>query len=287
MSDYSDVHYEGQDGLHLYARDYQRDDAPLTILCMHGLTRNSADFEDLARHLHGKYRVIAADQRGRGKSAYDPDPANYHPGTYVGDMFTLLDHLDIPQVVTIGTSMGGLMSMIMCAMQPTRIAGLVINDIGPVVDPRGLARIKGYAGKSEPVASWREAAEQVREINVAAFPDNGPDDWMRFARRTFRENDQGIPVLDYDAAIAKPLDEAQDTAVPPDLWPAFEATRGRPVLVIRGENSDILAPETADQMCARHEGCTLVTIPGRGHAPMLDEPEALQAIGAFLEGLTG
>ena len=158
MSNYTDVWYQSTDGLKLYARDYPCRAGGVaqkaTILCMHGLTRNSADFAGLAEHLSERFHVLSVDQRGRGRSEYDSVTSNYTPIIYVQDMFTLLDHLGLGEVILVGTSMGGLMSMLMAAMQPGRVRAIVLNDIGPELDPRGLERIKSYVGKSRPVSNW-------------------------------------------------------------------------------------------------------------------------------------
>ncbi len=287
MSDYSELWYRSADGLRLFARDYPcRDTAqsePQVVLCMHGLTRNSADFAGLAAHLSARFRVLAVDVRGRGRSDRDPQPSNYTPLTYAQDMFTLLDHLGVQRAILCGTSMGGLMSFVMAATAPARIAGMILNDIGPEVDPAGLERIKGYVGKMAPVTSWDEAAGQVREMNAAAFPDFGDDDWMTFARALFREVD-GVPVLNYDTAIAQPLDQ-DEAAVPQDLWPLFAAIAAIPMLVVRGELSDILAPACVATMRDKKPDLQVVEIPRRGHAPTLDEPQARAAIDAFLGSL--
>lgn len=289
MTNYRDIHYCSKDGLALYARDYpgpaadgERQVNTPAILCLHGLTRNSADFAALAEHLAPRHRVICADQRGRGLSDYDPVPANYQPQTYVGDMFTLLDHLGLGQVVVIGTSMGGLMGMIMGALQPARVLALVLNDIGPQVDPAGLARIKSYVGKSRPVTSWEQAVAQARELNHREFPDFDEARWQTFTRALYRDCD-GVPVLAYDPAIAEPIDREEAAAVPPDLWPLFESLP-MPVLVLRGAHSDILAPECARRMVDRGDDCRLVEVPGRGHAPTLEEALAVEAIEGFLAG---
>lgn len=284
MHAHTDIFHDSADKrLRLYARDYGGPGVP--VLCMHGLTRNSADFADLARHLSPRYRVIVPDVRGRGKSAWDDQPANYLPPVYVQDMFGLLAELGIARAVLIGTSMGGLMAMIMAALGPQMVAGMVLNDVGPELDPAGLKRIASYTGKGKPVATWADAAAAARAINEVAFPHYGDDDWMAFARRLFIEKD-GAPVLAYDPAIANafaPAKEATDPPAPPaDLWPLWDKIADIPVLSIRGELSDLLNPDTVAQMQARHRGMTAVTVPGVGHAPMLDEPAALAAIDAFL-----
>ncbi|MFV0478675.1 MAG: alpha/beta fold hydrolase [Parahaliea sp.] len=278
---YQSINYYSPGGLQLYARDYQHagTDAPV-VLCLHGLTRNSADFELVAAYLADRYRLICPDQRGRGRSSYDPQPANYQPQIYVEDMFSLLDQLRLQQVIIIGTSMGGLMGMMMGAMQPRRIRALVLNDIGPEVDPVGLARIKDHAGRQAPVLSWAEAVAQTRQTQGAQFPDLNDAQWQAFARTLYHEQN-GVPVLAYDPAIALPFASQEEAAVPPDLWPMFESLT-MPVLVLRGETSDILASTCARQMLVRSRHCHLVEVSQRGHAPMLDEPLARTAIEEFL-----
>jgi pimeloyl-ACP methyl ester carboxylesterase len=288
MADYRHVYYHSEDGLRLYARDYPCRDtsvvSPETILCMHGLTRNSADFAGLAAHLSERYRVIVVDNRGRGRSEYDDNMANYTPTTYVRDMFTLLDQLGIDRVILCGTSMGGLMSFIMTALQPQRVRGLIINDICPEIDPRGLERIKRYVGESAPVSTWDEAIAQARAINEIAFPDFTDAEWEEFARGLYRE-DHGVPVLAYDLAISQPINDAASGAVPPDLWPLFEAITATPMLVIRGEISDILAPASVITMREKKPDLEFVEVPNRGHAPTLNEPVARCAIDSFLSAL--
>ena len=288
MESYSDCWYQSSDGLRLYARDYHCRDRgrvePDTILCMHGLTRNSADFSGLARHLCERYRVLAVDQRGRGRSDYDPVIAHYTPMTYVQDMFTLLDQLGLSKVIAVGTSMGGLMAFLMAAMQPQRICKMIINDIGPELDPRGLERIKGYVGKSGPVHSWDEAVAQCRSINEIAFPDFTDEQWLDFTQGIYRE-ENGVPVLAYDPAIAQPMEDEASGAVPPDLWGVFESSSAIPMLVIRGADSDILSRDCVEGMRARRSQLAVEEIPHRGHAPTLTEPASLAAIDSFLADL--
>jgi pimeloyl-ACP methyl ester carboxylesterase len=282
MSDYEDIYYKASDGLNLYARDYAHANPRATLLCLHGLSRNSADFAELCASLHDDYRLVAVDQRGRGRSDYDSNSANYDARIYVRDMFTLLDHLRLERVIAIGTSMGGVISMAMAATAAHRFAGVVLNDIGPEIDPAGLERIRSYVGKLPPVSTWDEAAAQVRASNAAAFPDYGHDDWLRFARRLYREDDSGRPVLAHDPAIA---DSLRASNVPVNLWPAFDAMSDIPILVIRGVLSDILAPACVAEMQRRRPDLIAVEVPNRGHAPMLDEPEAAHAIRRFVDGL--
>lgn len=285
MSDYRDVWYQSPDGLRLYARDYP---GPATsglppLLCMHGLSRNSADFAGIAATLAAERRVIVAEQRGRGRSDYDSNPANYTPLTYADDMFHLLDTLAIRKVVLIGTSMGGLMSFIMASQQPSRIAGMVINDIGPEIDPKGLARIQNYVGKVVPARNWDDAVARTREINGEAFPDYTDDDWLAFAKALYVERD-GVPVLAYDPAISEAMSDADSGAVPPDLWPLFEVIVNIPMLVVRGELSDILAADCVARMRDMDADLQVVEVPRVGHAPTLMEPVALRAIQSFLVG---
>jgi pimeloyl-ACP methyl ester carboxylesterase len=293
MSDYKDIWYQSSDDLKLYARDYPRDyprdyendEAALTLLCMPGLTRNAADFEDLCIALQGTHRVIAVDQRGRGKSQWDKDASHYQPATYVQDMFTLLDELQLDTVGLVGTSLGGLMAMLMNAMQPGRFAGVILNDIGPVVNQVGLDRIKGYVGKAAPVTTWAQAIGQTRQTNGAAFPLMQAADWERFTRRIYGEDDSGVPRLLYDPAIAQPIAASEDSAVPPDLWPVFETLAGTPTLVIRGELSDILSPDCVAEMKRRKPDMQVFEVADVGHAPVLDEPGLVPAIKAFLAAI--
>ncbi|MFC0204523.1 alpha/beta fold hydrolase [Novosphingobium soli] len=271
--------------LDLAGRDYPAAAAGApALLLMHGLTRNSADFEPLAARLAGRWRLIVPDQRGRGLSAWDPDPANYRPDVYAQDMLALLDELGIAQAGLIGTSMGGLMAMVMNAMRPGLAQAVVLNDVGPVLDPTGLARIQGYVGPAGAMAGWSEAAARTRAINAPAFPDYGGTDWDAFARRTCRENPDGTVSFAYDPAIAESIAGADPQTVPPDLWPLWALLDAVPVLVVRGALSDLLAPATVVDMAQRHAGpFASVEVPRVGHAPMLDEPPALAAIERFLD----
>lgn len=282
MMNFVDVFYSSDDGLTLYARDYAgpAPGAPV-VLCLPGLTRNSRDFAALAGVLAQTCRVICPDMRGRGRSMRDPDPAGYRPERYVRDMITLLDFLGIGKVVVIGTSLGGMMAMILMALVADRIRAVVLNDVGPVVDARGLARIAGYVGKSVPVDTWEAAALQTAHINAVAFPDYGPDDWLAMARAMFVEQGSKL-VLDYDPAIAQSI---ADGVISKDFWPLFENMPPKPMLVIRGALSDILSAETQQEMARRLPNVSNVTIAGRGHAPTLGEPDALPAITGFLSRL--
>lgn len=294
MTDYKDIFYPVDDGLQLYARDYQptgasddcrdndNDSERATVLCLHGLSRNSSDFEPLAQELCGDYRLVVAEQRGRGRSEWDSECQRYHLLTYVQDMWQLLDHLKIEKVVIVGTSMGGLMGMLMANQCPERIAGMVINDVGPEVDPRGIGRIMGYLGKKGPVKNWEDAVEQTREMNEVCFPSYREEQWLAMTRRLFRENAQGIPVLDYDPMISAPLTEDQKAAAPSDPWALFKNLTGLPLLVLRGELSDLLSEACFLRMQSEQPELTAVEVPGVGHAPALDEEAAVSAIRHFL-----
>jgi pimeloyl-ACP methyl ester carboxylesterase len=280
------INYRSADGaLELYADDAGPSDAELTVLCMHGLTRNSKDFGVLAEHLSRRCRVVSADQRGRGRSQWDTNAANYQPMVYAQDMFQLLDHLAIDRAVLVGTSMGGIVAMTMAGMQPDRVRGIVLNDIGPEVPSEGLKRLRDSLVAPAEVSSWQDAARQAQRVNGLAFPDFGANDWLAFAHRTYIEDASGRPVAAYDRAILNALMQADLSVVPANLWSLWPRLESIPVLAIRGGLSDILSAETLQQMAASHPRLSAVTLAHRGHAPLLDEPPAVAAIDSFLDGL--
>ena len=280
----------GPEGLRLHARDYAGASGParLPVICLHGLTRNARDFETLAPHIAARgRRVLALDVRGRGQSAWDPQPMRYNAATYVGDLLALMDGLAIARAVFIGTSMGGLITMLLAATRPAAVAAAALNDIGPEIAPAGMARINAFTGQAAAVANWEEAAAYAKAINGLAFPHYGPEQWAAFARRLFAEKD-GRPAPDYDPAIAVALkppapEPGQEQPPPPDLWPLFKALAGRPLLLVRGAESDILSRGTVQKMREAAPEMAYAEVAGVGHAPMLDEPEALAAIDALLE----
>lgn len=293
---YTDFFWTAQDGLSLHARDY----APvgeargLPVICIHGLTRNARDFEDLAPRIAALgRRVLAVDVRGRGLSARDPQPLNYHPGTYAADVVALLEAAGIAQAVFVGTSMGGLITMVLTSLQPEAIAAAVLNDVGPELSPVGLARIAGYTGLASQFETWGAAVAYAKAINAAAFPGYGPDDWEVFARRLFDQTDHGF-VLAYDPDISAPIKAAAEAAakthaeggealVPPDMYPLFRAlAKDRPLLLVRGEISDLIDVDIAQRMRAAAPHMAYAEVPGVGHAPMLSEPEAWAAIEKLL-----
>lgn len=281
MSTGTENFYTSADGLRLFYREYAGS-APTPVVCLPGLTRNSRDFSELAATLSPRHRVLTPDLRGRGRSAYDPVWRNYHPGTYVQDVLALFAHAKIERAYVIGTSLGGLIGMILGAMQPQRVAGLVLNDVGPEVDRDGVARIAQYVGRSPPVKSWEEAARQAQATYGAAMPDYTLEDWLRYARRSYKESESGAPVLDMDPKIGDAVRAGAGTGPAPDLWPMWAMLRTMPMLVIRGANSDILSAPTLERMQREASRTQSIIVPNRGHAPTLDEPVCVAAIEKFL-----
>lgn len=278
---YRDEYWTSPDGLKLYYRDYAGPNDKPPVLCLHGLTRNSRDFAPLAETLAGDWRVIVPEMRGRGNSEYAKDTSTYTPPTYIKDVEALLAELGIEKFVAIGTSMGGLMTMLMAAKDASRIVAAVLNDIGPEIDPTGLAHIAGYVGQGRSFDTWMHAANSLRETHGASFPDYLIDTWLEMAKRTMVLGQNGRLVLDYDMGIADPFKSAND-APQPDLWPAFKALSDTPTLLVRGELSNLLTEQTQSRMARVHGNLRTVTVPRVGHAPMLDEPESLAAIQALL-----
>ncbi len=280
------IHWTAPDGLNLFAKAYGPQEARLTVLCLHGLTRNHKDFEPMIAALPGRFRFVSVDVRGRGQSAYDPHPKNYAPPVYAKDMLALLDHLGIRRAALAGTSMGGLISLLMIRKAPERVAGIVLNDVGPVVEKTGIARIAAYAGKMPPVTDWESAAAALKTIQGPIFPNLPDTAWMEFARRTYREDKDGRVIPDYDPNIAASLGKVKPGPLTNfALWRIYGGARKAPLLLLRGETSDILGAETAERMVRRHPDARLVTVPGVGHAPLLDEPESVGAISDFLSRL--
>lgn len=276
-----DRYFAASDGLQLYYRDF---DSPgsgrAPLLCLPGLTRNSRDFESTALRLQRTRRVLCADLRGRGRSQYDPDWRNYHPGTYLADIARLLADAGAARVVLLGTSLGGYLSMALAATEPRLAAAVILNDIGPEVDRAGLARIAAYVGRDAAVQSWPEAARRARDVNGHAFPELTDEAWLAFARRSWIEAD-GVIRLDMDPHVGDAV-RAAPAAAAPDLWPLYAALASVPTLAIRGATSDVLSIATFDRMLREKPDLRRVTVPGRGHAPSLDEPACIEALDAFL-----
>ena len=274
--------FDSHDGLRLYSRVYAAAADSPVVLCLHGLMRNSRDFGALAAQLAARYRVIVPDVRGRGFSARDPNYNNYQIPVYLEDLLRLLAGLGAARVSIIGTSMGGLMAMVLAAMHPQLVSRIVLNDVGPEVDPAGLERIRGYAGRAAPVGSWPEAIAQLRADYAAAWPNLSDARWDEIARLSYRANAQGVPEVDADPLIREPLKSS--AAAAPDLWPLWRSLARVPILVIRGAHSDILSVTTLARMQRERPGLEVLTVANRGHAPLLDEPGCVAAIERFLAG---
>lgn len=278
---YEDRFWTSRDGLKLHYRDYPGSAARPPIVCLPGLTRNARDFASLAERLAGEWRVLCPDMRGRGDSAYAKEAASYMPRQYVEDVEGLLAEAGITRFVAIGTSLGGLMTMLIAQADNARLAGVVLNDVGPVLEPDGLRRIADYVGSGRSFPTWMHAARALEETQGYAFPGFQIGDWLAMAKRVMTLGQSGRIVFDYDMKIAEPF-LAMDPDAQVDLWPAYEALAGRPVLILRGDRSDLLSVETAAEMQRRLPGVSLVSVPGVGHPPTLDEPEAVRAIDALL-----
>lgn len=269
------------DGLSLAYTDAGRG-APL--LCLAGLTRNSADFEPVAAEFGAGLRIVCLDSRGRGLSEHDQDPANYNPAVEARDALELLDHLGLARAAVLGTSRGGLLAMIMAAAARERLTGVMLNDIGPVIEPAGLERILTYLGvpPAEPTLDALAAVTSARM--QGSFPGVSAAMWRAYLARTLRETPTGLE-LRYDPALRTGFVTPPADAAPPDLWPLFDALAGIPLALLRGANSDILSQATAEAMQARRPDMALTIVPDRGHVPFLDEPESRAAIRAFLDRL--
>ena len=288
-TDYAERRHRGRDGLTLYARDYAGASGPARcpVVCLHGLTRNSGDFEDLAPRIAALgRRVLAFDVRGRGESDCDPDIKRYQPLVYALDTLEFMDALGIGRAVFFGTSMGGIITMAVAGKRLSAIAGAVLNDVGPILSTKGLARLAGYVGKNTPIESWDDAAARVRDINAIAFPDNSMDEWQRWARRAFRQGSDGRFMLNYDPAIAESLKaiRVKRSTLPARLL-FRRLARNRPTLLVHGETSDILDAAGVAYMRRAAPSMQLVDVPGIGHAPMMTEPPAWMAIERFLSGV--
>lgn len=283
-TNYTDRSWNSSEGLNLHYRDYPGPEGygGPPVLCMHGLTRNSRDFADLADHLSETRRVIVPEMRGRGMSDYAPDSDTYNPVTYAADVEKLLAEEGISEFISIGTSMGGLMTMMLAAAKPGRIVACVLNDIGPQIEAAGVERISGYVGQGRSYPTWLHAARSLKEVHGTAFPDYDLDQWLKMAKRTLVVNKNGRVSYDYDMAIAEPFSKPGNAA-PANLWEAFDALNGVPMVLLRGALSDLISTKTIAEMEKRNPAMRTVTIPRVGHAPTLDEPEARAAIDALLE----
>lgn len=277
---YVERHLTAQDGLRLYYRDYGDPlSARLPVLCLSGLTRNSRDFEPFATRIAAERRVLSPDYRGRGLSAYDTNWRNYQALVYLNDTLHLLAATGIERCIVVGTSLGGLLAMGLCAVRPAVVAGLVLNDIGPDIAGTGLARITAWIAEDQPQPDW-ETAEKFIRTALAHLPIKDDATWRNLTRGTFREGADGKLHFDYDTALVKGM--LHDRASIPDLWPMFRATAGVPTLLLRGEASDVLTEEGLARMVAVRPDLLHVTVRDAGHVPSLVEPESRQALDDFL-----
>jgi pimeloyl-ACP methyl ester carboxylesterase len=284
---YFEKTYKSPDGLNLHVRDYPGPaEHRMTVVCIPGLTRNSRDFDELAPHLAQKYRVMCVDLRGRGKSDYAKDPMTYQPPVYVRDMAAMLDAFNLKHVALIGTSLGGIISVVLGAVFPRRVLGIVMNDIGPEVDPTGLTRIAAFVARGYSGPTWDDAVKALQAVDGKIYPDYTHQDWLKMARRRFTEAPDGSVKHDYDLNIAKPFgDAAQAGNAATSLWPFFLQLKDIPVLALRGAISDVLSAETFALMKQRLPHLEQVSVPDRGHTPYFDEPVALSAVDDFLARL--
>lgn len=285
MAQYEDGYWWSNDNLRLHYRDYParpENAGRPPIVCLPGLTRNARDFEAVARHYAGEWRILCPEMRGRSESAYAKDPMTYVPLTYVQDIEKLLSDLGVGRYVAFGTSLGGIITMIMAPTHAGRMAGALLNDIGPDIEEAGLERIRTYVGLASTHPTWVHAARALAEGQADVYPDYGLEDWLAMAKRLYRLNDHGRVVLDYDMRIAEPL-KLPGGAAGVDMWPVMAAFRAIPTLILRGELSDLMSVATAGRMVRDiGESAELVTVPRVGHTPTLDEPESLGGIDRLL-----
>jgi pimeloyl-ACP methyl ester carboxylesterase len=276
------------DGLRLHVNIFgSRREASVPVVCLPGLARTGADFDVLARALAHDFEparcVITMDYRGRGRSDYDRNPLNYNLATELADVLSVITALDLGPANFIGTSRGGILAMLLAAARPAAIAGAVLNDIGPVIEVLGLARIKSYVGQLPQPGSFADGARILRQVFATHFPKLSDDDWTAFAKRSFKEQG-GRLVPTYDVRIAETLAGIDLERPLQPLWSEFDALSRRPVMVIRGANSDILSAATVEAMRARRRDLVAVEVPDQGHAPLLAEPEIIGQISSFLSG---
>ena len=281
----ADIFVTAQDGLRLHVREYgPRTTLALPVVCLPGLARTVADFDALAPALADgppPRRVIAIDSRGRGQSDYDSNPENYNLAVELGDVVTVLTALAIGEAVFIGSSRGGLLTMLLGVAHPTAIAGVVLHDIGPVIEPKGLARIKSYVGKLPQPRNFKEGAEILRRLFDAQFSKLTAEQWLAAAQRTWKTDD-GELVPTYDVKLARTLAELDIERPLPAMWTEFDALSRVPILVIRGANSDILSAATVTAMHDRHLRMETVEIPDQGHVPLLDNADLIRRVTEFV-----
>ncbi|WP_010215876.1 alpha/beta fold hydrolase [Sphingomonas sp. PAMC 26621] len=281
MPPYENRYWWSNDGLRLHYRDYPGPSERPPILCLPGLTRNARDYDDLARRLSPEWRVITVDLRGRGDSGYAKDPMTYVPLTYVQDIEALLGELGVSRYIAFGTSLGGIVAMLLAGTARETLMGVLLNDVGPEIMPEGLSRIRSYVGKSNSWPTWLHAARAVAEANGDVYPHFQLEDWLAMAKRLYRLTSAGRIVLDYDMKIAEPF-RVPGNEAGPDMWRALDGLKTVPALVVRGATSDVLAASVAERMASVLDAGELVTVADTGHAPTLDEPEVFAAIERLL-----
>ena len=281
VPDWIDGWYWSRDGLRLHYRDYRSPAVRPALICLPGLTRNAADFDALARRLAGQWRVVTPDLRGRGESAWPRDTLSYVTLTYLLDLRLLIEAAGIDRFVVLGSSLGGALALRMTTGHRLAMAGVILNDFGPAVEPAGLARLRANVGRGGNWPTWIHAARDLAIRNAAVYPDWQLGDWLGFAKRLCRVSASGRIIFDYDPRIAEPF-RLPNADAGSDLWAAFESLAGLPVLSLRGTLSDLLTPATQSEMAARLPGLRIVDVPSVGHAPSLAEPEAIAAIDALL-----
>ncbi|MGP1281807.1 MAG: alpha/beta fold hydrolase [Parasphingopyxis sp.] len=282
MADYENGLWWSNDGLRLHYRAYDGPDDRPPILCLHGLTRNARDWEPVADRLAGDWRLYVLEMRGRGESAYATDPMTYVPLTYVQDVEAFLASLNISRYVAFGTSLGGIVTMLQAATNPERLAGTLLNDIGPVIEEDGVERIRGYVGKGGNYPTWLHAARALRTGFGDVYPKWELDDWLAMAKRLCKVQPSGRIGYDYDMRIAEPF-RVPGGEAGFDMWTAFAGLKDVPTTLVRGGHSEILSEATAREMQRRKPDLAIATVPDVGHAPVLNEPEAEAAIDALLE----
>lgn len=281
MADWSDGWWTTGDGLKLHYRDYSGGEGRPPIICIPGLTRNARDFEGVAERLRGDWRLICVELRGRGQSDYAKDAMSYVPPVYWQDVEALIAELGLERFVLFGTSLGGLITMLLAMADNKRIAGALLNDIGPVLETKGLEHIRSYVGRSHSWPTWLHAARFLREAQGDRYPDWEIGQWLVYAKRLCKLTPGGRVAFDYDMRIAEPFRApGGDTGF--DLWTAFAGLKGVKSLVVRGELSDLLSGETVERMLAENPAMESASVPRVGHAPTLDEPEAAAAIDRLL-----
>ncbi|TCU22901.1 pimeloyl-ACP methyl ester carboxylesterase [Rhizobium azibense] len=289
---FEDKTYQSVDGLKLYARDYGAGNPSASgaapVICLPGLTRNSRDFHQLALILskdrERPRRVIAIDYRGRGRSAWDHSKQNYNLGVEANDVLTACAAFNITQAAFIGTSRGGLLLHLIAEMKPELLASVVLNDVGPVLEPEGLRHIQAYLANPRKPRDWDDAAGLLRELHEAEFPALSVDDWRAMAHAIYRKTDDGL-VADIDPAIAEAVIAADFSTLLPDLWKQFDAMADIPLLVIRGENSKLLSKATVEEMLRRHPAARQFTAKRQGHAPLLHLQDVAQVLRRFFRDL--